>query len=920
MIFNVNERFKLSDKFLENYKDKQPEWGPLGYLTYKRSYARNIEMENRTEEFWETIKRVVEGCYTIQLNHCRYFKLPWNPYKAQKSAQEMYRLMWEFKFLPPGRGLWAMGSDVVWMKGSASLNNCFGRDTDIFISDDFDYKMVKIGDYVGKTVKVLNGNKTFSEVTVNSYGTQKLYNINFRSKHKGKYNFTIKATRNHRWILSDGYITSDIRIGDKVKTTKLDIAYDNREYESGANYARSFFSVVYNYRTTVPSVIDPELDNSTISFKKGFFDTWVKEFIYAERDGRSIIKTNSSVLKQMAVLYLPVLGYNIVSLKEEKKVYKKFENSEQTNYLITVFNEEVEYIVDSITEEFEDEVFCVEEPVTNSFMISHGIITGNCAFVSTKDIDYSFSEPFEWAMDMSMMGVGVGYDLVGSGKVNIIEPKISSNVIVVDDSKEGWCEAIRVVLDSYVGKAKLPSDFDYSKIRPAGSLIKTFGGIAPGPDPLIKCIDELKTVLNNRINQQITAVDIVDLFNIIGKCVVSGGVRRTALLSLGSSKDEDYVDMKNPEKYSKELKLWRWSSNNSVVVEKNMDYKQLSHKIVSSNGEPGFINIDLMRKYGRLKDGVNNKDEKILGCNPCAEQSLEDRELCCLVEVFPSKHSDKSEFIHTLKYAYLYAKTVTLVPTHCERTNQVMLRNRRIGLSLCGVIDAFEKFGKRVFIDWMDDGYNRINVLDKKYSSWLCIPESIKKTTIKPSGSVSLLPGVSPGIHYPHSEYYIRRIRVQNGSPLIKRLQKANIPNEPTKYNDNTVVFSFPVKSENFKKSKSDVTIWEQLENAYILQYYWSDNCISQTVTVKKEEFDQVADALETFEDRLKSISFLPLDDHGYEQAPYEEITKEQYEEMIKKIKPMDLSNIKIKEEDSTREKFCTGETCELNFASVTES
>lgn len=657
MIFEVKEKFKLSEKFLESYKGRQPNWGPLGYVTYKRTYARAIEGENRLEEFWETVKRVVEGCYTVQLNHCRNIRLPWNAHKAQKSAQEMYRLIWEFKFTPPGRGLWAMGADLVWIKGSAALNNC--------------------------------------------------------------------------------------------------------------------------------------------------------------------------------------------------------------------------------------------------------------AYVDTKDINFDFSGPFVWLMDMSMFGVGVSFNTDGAGLVTIVEPKTAPFTHVVEDSREGWCEAVRVVLEAYVGKEKLPTEFDFSKIRPAGQPLKTMGGIAPGPQPLITAIEQIKELMNSRIGHPISSTNIVDLMNIIGRCVVSGGVRRTAELALGNVDDVEYTSMKDPTKYSKELSEWRWASNNSVYVSPKMDYTSLA-KQVCTNGEPGFVNLDLMRKYGRIKDGVTWKDKKVGGVNPCGEQSLESYELCNLCEVFPSNHDSFEEFRNTLKYAYLYAKTVTLIPTHCERTNQVLLRNRRIGLSLTGIINAFDKFGRREFLEWCDKGYERVTELDKKYSDWLCIPESVKKTTVKPSGTVSLLPGVNPGIHYAHSYRYIRRIRIQITSPMIKFLQKAGIPNEPSKYNDNTVVFSFPVETPNFKKSKNDVTIWEQLENAALIQYYWSDNCVSQTVTVKSEEFNQLADALEIFEDRLKTVSFLPLSDHGYVQAPYEEIDEATYKEMKSKIKKLDLSQVPSEGDTGSKEKFCTNDTCTI--------
>jgi adenosylcobalamin-dependent ribonucleoside-triphosphate reductase len=664
-IFAIKEKFKLSDNFIEKYKGSQPDWGPIGYVTFKRTYARTIKDENRTEEFWETLQRVVEGCYTVQMNHCKHLRLTWNAHQAQRSAQEMYKLMWGFKFLPPGRSLWIMGSDVVWKKGAGALLNC--------------------------------------------------------------------------------------------------------------------------------------------------------------------------------------------------------------------------------------------------------------AFVSTQDIDEHFSDPFVWGMDLSMLGVGVGFNTSGVGKVKFVEPKYTTAVHVVADSKEGWAEIVRVILEAFVGKEKIPENIDYSEIRPKGSPIKTFGGIAPGPDPLIECVNDLKSFLIERIGKVITAPDIVDIMNMIGKCVVSGGVRRTALMAMGSHTDSDYMEMKDPTKYADLLKKWRWASNNSVCATIGMDYDKLANQC-ATNGEPGFVWMENIRAFGRIKDGANYIDVDACGVNPCGEQSLESYEACNLVETFPSLHDSAEEYQKTLKYAYLYAKTVTLIPTHSERTNQVLLRNRRIGLSMSGIVDAMYKFGRRSFLfDFCDRGYEYIKKLDDTYSRWLCVPKSIKMTTTKPSGTVSLLPGVSPGIHWPHAEHYIRRVEVQKTSPIIDELIRCGIRYEQSVYKKECFVFEFPIQTENFKKSKKDVSIWEQMELNAAIQYYWSDNNVSQTVTFDPAtESHQIKDVLEAYEDRIKAVSFLPLGDTSYEQMPYQEITKEEYWDRQAEITSTpDFSSCGVVDEnneDKESLKFCTTEHCLISF------
>jgi hypothetical protein len=198
--------------------------------------------------------------------------------------------------------------------------------------------------------------------------------------------------------------------------------------------------------------------------------------------------------------------------------------------------------------------------------------------------------------------------------------------------------------------------------------------------------------------------------------------------------------------------------------------------------------------------------------------------------------------------------------------------------------------------------------MDKIYSQWLCIPESIKKTSIKPSGTVSLLPGVTPGIHYAHSQYYFRTIRIDKTSSLVEPIRRAGYRVEESVYGDNTLVVYFPVEHPTFERSKNDVSVWEQVENIAQVQYYWSDNQVSATVTFKPEEAQDIPRILELYETRLKSISFLPLQDHNYPQAPYQEITGEAYLRAVAKLMPLEFEAINTKE---AQDEYCDGDKCE---------
>jgi ribonucleotide reductase alpha subunit len=904
--------FELDPAFLSKFNGKQPKWGPFGYITYKRTYARKLD-NGTFEEFWQTLKRVVEGTYRIQQKHCAGLRLPWSNVKAQHSAQEMYIRMWEFKFLPPGRGLWAMGTSIVDRLGSAPLNNC--------------------------------------------------------------------------------------------------------------------------------------------------------------------------------------------------------------------------------------------------------------SFVSTADLKTSFSAPFCFLMDMSMLGVGVGGDTRGAGSITIKRPFLTKDVYVVPDTREGWVDLVRVMLDSYVRETAQPEQVDYSQVRPAGTSINGFGGTASGPAPLIELVQSIKDILNPLTGQKITSTAIVDLFNVIGRCVVAGNVRRSAEIMFGDPNDVSFLELKDPDKHATELKHHRWASNNSIYATVGMDYTEVA-KRTATNGEPGLFWLDNARAFSRMGHPADWRDEKAVGSNPCqpaqalvltpdgirtfgdidkgstiwsgtkwtkvvnkwctgikkvyeyrttagyflgtanhkvishgnrveaqnaidmdivkgnliagdnfdlqtvvdglalgedleyvdnrriptrfktgtektvrsflrglytavgsvedqqitiktvastlrddiqamlsalgigshytthkstagkesydlnididcelfyrfigftqlhkmiklkavvestqktkreaksnyeiksvvyvgdeevfditvedaahtywtngclvsncSEQTLEAYELCNLVETFPARHDSVDDYKRTLKFAYLYAKTVTLIPTHDVRANAVMMRNRRIGTSQSGIIQAINKFGLRAYFNLCDEGYAYLAKTDKVYSNWLCVPESIKKTSVKPSGTVSLLPGATPGMHYPHSEYYIRNIRCEKGSKLVNILEKAGYHVEDDFYTPNTSVVSVPVHEVHYAKGKSDITMWEQLELTAQIQHHWADNQVSVTVTFNPSEAKDIQRALEFYETRLKSVSFLPVDGGGYKQAPYTEIDKDTYEKLAAKLKPYDLATIT----HDTTDAFCDGDKC----------
>ena len=548
----------------------------------------------------------------------------------------------------------------------------------------------------------------------------------------------------------------------------------------------------------------------------------------------------------------------------------------------------------------------------------------NCAFVSTAEMSkFNPAKPFMFLMEASMLGVGVGFDDKGADKdFAIYDPNKPTIVDVIADDRESWARSTGDLINSYLKPDQSPIQFDYSLIRPLGSPIQTFGGTASGPAPLIKLHEAIRKMFAGRAGEKLTRKDIADIGNLIGVCVVSGNVRRSAELLIGRIDDQDFLNLKNAEvfpernSYDSENPGWGWMSNNSVEVSVGQDLSPIVDGI-ARNGEPGVIWMDMSRKYGRLADPINNKDHRVAGFNPCAEQSLESYECCTLVETYLGRHDSLEDYKRTLKFAYLYAKTVTLLPTHWEETNAIMQRNRRIGTSMSGVADFADRVGMPVLREWMDEGYKTVTRYDNIYSEWLGVRESIKMTTVKPSGTVSILAGQSPGVHWtPGGKFFNRAIRFSNEDPMLPLFRMANYRVEPASESpDTTSVVFFPIKSDA-KRAERDVTIFEKMSLAAVAQRYWSDNSVSVTVSFDPEtESQHVGTVLHMYDGQLKTVSFLPSGNTVYPQMPYTQITEEEYTEGTMNLFPIDFSGVYAgMAMDAIGENYCTTDSCEIKL------
>lgn len=544
----------------------------------------------------------------------------------------------------------------------------------------------------------------------------------------------------------------------------------------------------------------------------------------------------------------------------------------------------------------------------------------SCAFVSTADIDRN--DPgyvFSWVMDALMLGVGVGWDTKGKDKgLEIYKPKYDNPIgYVIPDTREGWCEAIRLLINSYLKANQDYVAFDYSQIRAKGEPIRGFGGTASGPDPLRDINVQIRMLFESEVGNIVGSRLIADIMNLIGTCVVAGNVRRSAEIGLGDPEDEDFINLKNPEyfpernSYDPENPGWGWMSNNTLSVRVGQDYERFTD-LIASNGEPGFIWMDTAREYGRLLDPANNKDRRISGINPCAEQTLESFECCTLVEVHINRAESKEDFLRTLKFAYLYGKTITLLNTHWDRTNAVMQRNRRIGASVTGVSGFYDVYGLPVLREWWNEGYEEIQKRDHEYSEWLGVRESVKTTSIKPSGTVSLLSGATPGVHWPPGgKHYLRAIRFSADDPMVPKFMLAGYTVEQDVVSHNTVVVYFPIETN--VRGEKEVSIFEKINLASEAQRHWADNAVSATISFdKKIEAEFIPTVLNMYEGKLKTISFLPMGNDVYKQQPYTEISEEQYNSYVGKLQKIDMQEAYANGVDAEGERYCSNNVCEI--------
>ncbi len=543
----------------------------------------------------------------------------------------------------------------------------------------------------------------------------------------------------------------------------------------------------------------------------------------------------------------------------------------------------------------------------------------NCSYLPVND-----PKSFDEAMYILLCGTGVGFSVERQyiDKLPEIPEKLfpSQTTIVVRDSKEGWAKAFRMLIALlYAGEVP---DYDVSMIRPAGARLKTFGGRASGPAPLVDLFKFTINMFKGAVGRKLNSYECHSIMCKIGEIVVVGGVRRSAMISLSNLSD---IRMR----HAKTGQWWETAphmalSNNSVAYTDKPDsetfLREWTSLVESKSGERGIFNRVSAQKQA-AKNGRRNPDYEF-GTNPCSEIILRPHQFCNLTEVVVKEHDTDDDLDRKVRLATILGtaqSTLTNFPYLRKVWKNNTQEERLLGVSLTGIMDNIHT---NCFLVNMRERLTRMKQIaidtNKKYAKRFGIEESTAITCVKPSGTVSQLCDSASGIHARHSRYYIRTVRGDNKDPLTKFMIDQGVPSEPCVMKpETTTVFSFPMMSPKGSRLRDDLSAIDQLNVWLIYQEHWCEHKPSITVTVKEEEWLDVGAFVFKHFDKMSGVSFLPHSDHVYQQAPYQECTEQEYDAMLSRMRSrIDWSKLRDYEKSDTtsgsQTMACSGDSCEI--------
>jgi len=982
MKFPMTQSFRLTQSFLDKYKKIKPNFGfnGLGEFVFMRTYSRITET-GKNETWQQTVQRVVEGIYSIQRQHIEDYNLGWNQTKSQKSAQEMYDRIFNFKMLPSGRSLWAMGTNIIKERGLAeALYSCCFLTTENInenpskpFANAMDFLMCGIG--IGADLKGANKivvkqphEKTHEfivpdsregwvesiELLIDSFFVGKNYVFDYslirkagepirtfggisagskplRELHKSISKFltknigkpiTSKIIADIFNVIGKAVVSGNIRRSAEI----LIGSYEDKEFMDLKNYKINPDRRSYGWSSNNSIYADIGMDYSDSSSRT--IKTGEPGYIWIEnaRKYSRIRATEANYKDKRASGLNPCFAYSSRLLTSDG--YKKIGDLEGKS--IQIYDKNGEKVKAEIISSGNKEV--IELKLSNRQTIqctpNHMFMTLEGKKTMAKDLKNQKIMPYIRSKTLDDKFILLGF-IQGDGNLTRLNSKTHKGLEINVGLKD---KEIIFLADKLGLKYTRPQE---------GRTI-----YVQGWNTYLLSLDfDASTLPNREFPSSYNNFTKKEKASFLNGCFTANGCinnkgrityKATSNIFISKLKEtlkrdfgiDSYITTNKP-------KMTKFKNGTYLCKESyDLNIAKFEHKLQFFN-EIGFYHkykTNILKKH-LLKKCPYVRSIRPIGVQPvydfsmekthwgvvngfiahnCGEITLESGELCNLVETFPDHHESLDDYKITLKYAYLYAKSITLLNTHWSETNRVMLRNRRIGLSMSGIAQFVSSRGLNELKLWMKEGYDTAKYYDKIYSDWLAIPESIKITTIKPSGTISLLAGATPGIHFPESQYYIRRVRIANNSSFINVLKRAGHKIEKViGQEDTTSVVEFPVFVGKNIRSINDVSMWEQLGLASFVQRNWSDNSVSVTITFGKKEEKDIANALNIYQFQLKAVSFLPkLNKNIYPQMPYEAITEEEYNTMAKKLKPLRFSKM-----ESTRaigEKYCTNDTCEL--------
>ena len=542
----------------------------------------------------------------------------------------------------------------------------------------------------------------------------------------------------------------------------------------------------------------------------------------------------------------------------------------------------------------------------------------NCSYLPVDD-----PKSFDEAMFILLCGTGVGFSVERqfvSKLPEIPELFYSETTIVVKDSKEGWAKALRQVL-ALLWAGEIPQ-WDIGLVRPAGAKLKTFGGRASGPAPLVELFNFVITTFKNAQGRKLSSIECHDIMCKIGEVVVVGGVRRSAMISLSNLSDDRMRHAKSGAWWENDPQ--RALANNSVSYTEKPDavsfMREWTALVESGSGERGVFNRQASKKQAE-KNGRRDPNYEF-GTNPCSEIILRPNQFCNLTEVVVRATDSMEDLERKVRLATILGtiqSTYTKFPYLRKVWNKNTEEERLLGVSLTGIMDNSLMTIKNKGLEKTLEHLRGICVsTNAEWADRLGIPVAAAITCVKPSGTVSQLVDSASGIHARHSPYYIRTVRGDNKDPLTQFMSDQGIPNEPCVMKpDQTTVFSFPVKSPTKAVVTEDMTAIEQLETWLMYQRHWCEHKPSVTINVRKDEWFEVGAFVYKYFDEMSGVSFLPYNEHTYQQAPYQEVDKDQYKDLLSAMPSAiawsELAN--YEKEDNTvsmQTMACTGDVCEM--------